>query len=142
MKKNLIKKIAGVALGAALVAGVGGSLAAKASSSSAAQDSVLIDDESDLEKYGVVTFTDEQVKSYYDGLREKFNELPFEDKKAGMVDLLKESAAWYDVEGLSDSKQIADDCRALLIQVEGATTNEQLAAMVDKDMTLLNFLDI
>ncbi len=137
MKKSLVKKIAGIALGAAVVAGVaglGGNMTAKANSDSTVSDSVRVEDSD-----GVTSWSSEEIDSYYDGLRARFDGLSFAEQKAGVIDILEYSITGYTREE-GESSDIVDECKRMLAKVKGITTSDELVRLVDADPTLLNFL--
>ncbi len=96
----------------------------------------------DLQDYDIDRLSSDKINDYYKNLRSKFDAMSFSDQKEGIISLLNESINEHINEDEPDSKELEAMCKELLTRIQEATTSDQLAKIVDEEVTLLNFLDV
>ncbi len=162
MKRYSIKKLAGIALGTAVLVGavgIGGGLTTGTSSG----DAIVVGETFDLDEYKISYLSLYGSDDSYEDLKEKFNNMSFEDQKNGLIDFLNEELEYLneDLKYCNEYLQYDDDEEykmyiqqdidevnglikyfdEILTKVQNSTTSEQLVKIIDEDDMLLDFIN-
>ena len=143
MKKNLLKKITGVGLGALMVGaaaiGTSGGFNANAESNIGEGSVFEINNEDDIPA-GVEMWSQERIDEEYNKAFNKFVDLSFDEQKSSLIDYLEECIVFHSKSKLPYAKEDLESCKEILNKVKVANSSDELIDMVKADLTLVNYL--